>query len=346
MKLTDWIKGATVAAACLLGAGGMAAAQEMKTVRIATSTTGMLYVPIYVAESMGYFDEEGIDLELQTMKSSAIMAAVIGGDVDIYPGTPAAALRAVSAGTDIRIFGTLVTQYASNVVLSGSKAEELGIDENSSFEERVAALEGLTIGVTGAGSGTHQLALYLLREAGLNPDSDATIVFVGGSREILAAFERDRIDAFILSNPTSDTAVMDQGGFLLFDMAGGAVEELQNYPYITLDARGTWLEEDPERSKAIVRALAKALAAIKDPEQADEVRETVYQDYLSQFDKELFEAAWSNVTQAYPATPALTEEMLGMAIEYLNAVSEDKYDKSLAETALMTQFTDEALASQ
>lgn len=345
MKLANWMKGLAVAALCAMGAAGGAEAQN-RTVRIAPSTTGMLYVPLYVADVMGYFEEENLDIEIQTMKSSAIMAAVIGGDMDIYPGTPAAALRAVSAGTDIRVFSAIVTQYASNVVLSGAKARELGIDENSTVEERVAALKGLTIGVTGAGSGTHQLALYLLQQGGMNPDSDATIVFVGGSREVLAAFQRDRIDAFILSNPTSDTAVRDHDGFLLFNMASGQVEELQGYPYITLIARGEWLAEDPDRSVSFLRALGKALAAIKDPSMADDVRNKVYEAYLDRFDRELFDTAWANMEPAYPETPELTREMLLKAINYLNAFSDQKYDPDLADKALVDEYMKAAAAAK
>lgn len=318
----------------------MVAAQDTKTVRVATSTTGMLYVPIYVAESMGYFAEEGLEVETQTMKSNAIMAAVIGGDVDIYPGTPSAGLRAASQGTDIRIFGALLTQYASNLVISGEKAEELGLTEASTLDERIAALKGMTIAVTGAGSGTHQLALYLLRRGGMNPDRDATIMFIGGSREILAAFENDRIDGFILSNPTSDTAVMNYDGFMLFDMVNGAVPELNGYPYITLDAREAWLKEDPERATGFVRAIGRAQAAIRDPATTNEVRDKVYEEHLTQFDKPLFDAAWANMAPGYPESPAVTEEMMAQAIEYLNEFSDEKYDPSLAQTALAAEYTD------
>lgn len=343
MSFTGWIKGLALAGLCAVSAGGVAA--DGKKVSFATSTTGMLYLPLYVADVMGYFDEEGLDVTTQTMKSSAIMAAVIGGDVDIYPGTASAALRAVEKGTEIRIFGALLTQYASNVVLSGAKAAELGLTDASSYEDRVKALKGLTIGVTGAGSGTHQLALYLLREAGLNPDSDATIVFVGGSREVLAAFERDRIDAFILSNPTSDTAVMKNDGFLLFDMVGGAVPALNGYPYIVLNARESWLRDDPERSAALIRAIGKAQQAITDPERTQMVRDKVYDAYLSQFDKDLLDAAWANVSKAYPDSPMIDEETILMAIDYLNDFSDEKYDPALAGKVLVDDFVKQVVAN-
>ncbi|MEI4472317.1 ABC transporter substrate-binding protein [Frigidibacter sp. MR17.24] len=344
MTMLTNFRGLVLGTLCAFGAtAGLA--QDLKPVSVATSTTGMLYLPIYVADTMGYFEDEGLKVTTQTMKSSAIMAAVIGGDVDIYPGTPSAGLRAASQGTDIRIFGTLLDQYASNMVITGEKAKELGLTADSTLDERIAALKGLTIAVTGAGSGTHQLALYLLKRGGMNPDRDATIMFIGGSREILAAFENDRIDGFILSNPTSDTAVMDMDGFLMFDMVNGAIEELNGYPYITLDAREAWLKEDPARATAFVTAIAKAQQAIRDPERGHEVRDKVYAAHLEQFDKKLFDAAWDNMALAYPETPVITEAMLNKAIDYLNDFSEEKYDASLAREALAGEYTADIAAN-
>lgn len=346
MKIGLWTRRVVCGMLCAGALASAGAAQETKKISIATSTTGMLYLPIYVADVMGYFDEEHLDVETQTMKSSAIMAAVIGGNVDIYPGTPAAALRAASKGTEIRVFGAMLTQYASNVVISAELAEKTGVTDESSMQERIAALKGARIAVTGAGSGTHQLALYLFKQAGLDPDRDVTLVFIGGSREILAAFEHDRIDGFILSNPTSDTGVMDYGGFLLFNMSGGDVEELNGYPYITLDARESWLREDPERAVAFLRAIGKAQHAIRDPELSESVRDKVYEAYLSQFEKPLFDAAWANISKAYPESPMITSDMLMQAINYLNQFSEQPYDASLATSALADEYVKTAVGQQ
>lgn len=339
INFRKWAMGALSAA--LLATGGAATAQDMKTVNVATSTRGMLYVPFYVADVMGYFKDEGLDVNIQTMKSSAIMAAVIGGDMDIYLGTASAALRANGQGTNIQIFGSVVTQYASNMVLQGDIAEKAGLTAESSMEDRLAVLKGLKIGVTGSGSGTHQLALYMLERAGLDPDKDATVVFVGGSREVLAAFERDRIDAFILSNPTSDTAIMRNDAFLLFDMAGGQVEDLNGYLYISMIANGDWLAEDPERSAAIIRAVGKALQAIHGDD-ADMVRDTVYDAYLNQFDREIFDSAWAAMTPAYPMSPEVSEAKMQQAVDYLNKFSGKQIDSALIPKTMNNSYVEMA----
>jgi NitT/TauT family transport system substrate-binding protein len=313
------------AGAMALVAGGAMAADR---INFAMPSVGMLYLPVYVADTMGYFEDEGIDANLQVFKAGGgtSMAAVLGGDMDVYIGSASAALRAASQDTNAVIAGALMTQYASNVVMRGAYAAEKGITEDSTIEERLAALEGARIGVTGAGSGTHQLALYMLTEAGLDPERDATVVFVGGSREILAAFSRDRIDVFTLSNPTSDTAIADFNGFLLFNTAAGALPELDGHLYISVNTRRAWLDENPDLAKRMMRAIQRAQQTMHDPEMTEEARDNVHAAYFENFDKGLFDKAWTSVVPAYPTSPAITREQMERVVTFLETFSERSFE--------------------
>lgn len=346
MTIRNRIAGAAAGLALLLaGAALPAAAKDAHKVTFAMPSVGMLYLPVYAADVMGYFGERGIKAKLQIFKAGggSALASVIGGDTHVYPGTPAAAMRAAQQGTDVRIFAALLTQYASNVVMQGEIAKKHGLTEGSSVEDRLKALKGLRIGVTGAGSGTHQLALYMLEQAGYNPESDATVVFVGGSRELLAAFELGRIDAFILSNPTSDTAITKHGAFLLFDMAAGQIPDLNGYLYITLNARESWLKEDPKRAAGLVGAIHAATRAMHDPARTEQVRDKVFAAYFDQFDKALFDAAWTRIVKAYPASPQVSRDQLVRVITYLNKFSDRKFEPSLADTAFTNAYVEKAV---
>ncbi len=348
MSIRNRIAGAAVGAALLLaGAVLPATAHDKHEVTFAMPSIGMLYLPVYAADVMGYFGEHGIEAKLQIFKAGggAALASVIGGDTHVYPGTPAAAMRAVQQGTDVRVFTALLTQYASNVVIQNDVAKKRGLSQGSSVEERLKALKGLRIGVTGAGSGTHQLALYMLEQAGYNPESDATVVFVGGSRELLAAFELGRIDAFILSNPTSDTAIAKHDAFLLFDMAAGQIPDLDGYLYITLNARESWLEEDPERATGLVEAIHAATQAMRDPARTHQVRDKIYAAYFDQFDKTLFDAAWTRIVKAYPDSPEVSRDQFLRVIGYLNKFSDRKFEASLADKVFTNKFVEKALTS-
>ena len=348
MSIRNLIAGAAAGASLLLaGAALPVTSQDKHEVTFAMPSIGMLYLPVYAADVMGYFDDHGIEAKLRIFKAGggAALASVIGGDTHVYPGTVAAAMRAVQQGTDVRIFTALLTQYASNVVVQNDVAEKRGLSRDSSVEERFKALKGLRIGVTGAGSGTHQLALYMLEQAGYNPESDATVVFVGGSRELLAAFELGRIDAFILSNPTSDTAIAKHDAFLLFDMAAGQIPDLDGYLYITLSARESWLEEDSGRATGLVEAIHAATQAMHDPARTHQVRDKIYAAYFDQFDKTLFDAAWARIVKAYPDSPAVSRAQLLRVIGYLNKFSDREFEASLADKVFTNKFVEKALTS-
>lgn len=322
---------ACAAGALMLGAAGLAGAERAEAadrVNFAMPSVGMLYLPVYVADVMGYFEDEGIQAELQVFRAGGgtAMAAVLGGDMDVYIGSTSAALRAATQTDDAIIAGALMTEYASNVVIRGEIARERGLTEDSSVEERLAALKGLNIGVTGAGSGTHQLAMFMLTEAGLNPERDATIVFVGGSTEILAAFSRDRIDAFTLSNPTSDTAIRDYDGFLLFNTAAGELPGVDDFLYISVNTRRSWIDQDPDRAKRTMAAIQRAQEAMHDPETSHEARDRVFEAYFSRFEKDLFDAAWENVLPAYPRTPEISSAQMEKVVNFLNTFSERPYE--------------------
>lgn len=335
------------AGAMMIGAVGVAGADRAHaadTVRFAMPSVGMLYLPVYVADVMGYFDEQNLDAELQVFKAGGgtAMAAVLGGDMDIYVGSTSAALRAIAQGTDAIISGALMTEYASNVVMRGALARERGLTENSTVEERLAALKGANIGVTGAGSGTHQLALYMLTEAGLDPERDATVVFVGGSNEILAAFSRDRIDAFTLSNPTSDKAIQDYDGFLLFNMAAGQLPGVADFLYISVNTTRKWIDSDPDRAKRTMAAIQRAQQAMHDPATTNEARDKVYEAYFSRFDKALFDNAWKSVLPAYPQSPEISKPQLERVVNFLNTFSEKPYENLDLDKAYTNELIDGA----
>jgi len=325
--LSTFKKGA--AAMALTGSLAIAApAQAADKVNFAMPSVGMLYLPVYVAEQMGYFADADIDANLQTFKAGGgtSMAAVLGGDMDVYIGSTSAALRAASKDTNTVIIGALMTQYASNVVMRGAFAKEKGLIADSTVKERLAALEGARIGVTGAGSGTHQLALYMLTEAGLDPERDATVVFVGGSSEILAAFSRDRIDAFTLSNPTSDTAIAQYDGFLLFNTAAGQLPALDGHLYISVNTRQGWIDENPEVARRMMGAIQRAQVAMQDPALTEEIRDKVFAAYFPKIDKTLFDQAWVAILPAYPTSPVITRAQMERVVDFLNTFSENKLD--------------------
>lgn len=58
--------------------------ESLKTVKVSEVTHSIFYTPMYVADALGYFEDNGIDVEIITSSGAdAVAAAVLSGDVDI-----------------------------------------------------------------------------------------------------------------------------------------------------------------------------------------------------------------------------------------------------------------------
>ena len=66
-----------------------------------------------------------------------------------------------------------------NMVIAKEEAAERNVSENSPFEKKLAALKGLTFGVSTPGSLTYNMGLYYILRAGLKPQVDAKVVGTG-----------------------------------------------------------------------------------------------------------------------------------------------------------------------
>lgn len=300
------------------GAGFALPVKAEQVVRFAQPSDGFLYLPVYVAREKGYFKEEGINADVSVFKGGAAsLTAVLSGDSDIYIGVPAIGMKAADKGQDVRMFASIMNQYGSNIVIQGDVAKRLGLNENSSMQDRLNALKGLTLAITGPGSAPDLLLRHMAKATGLDPDRDMTLTPLGGAAGMLAAFKQKRIDGFCLSSPTSDTAVMEMDGFTLFNMSKGEYEPLKDFLYITLIAKDSWLTQNSELATGVVKAIWKAQKLIA--EQPNEAKEAV-QTFFSKTEPKLFDAAWVSSVPAFPASPHISKESIEKNFDFIENV--------------------------
>jgi NitT/TauT family transport system substrate-binding protein len=312
------------ACALIVGSGQNADAQDKVT--FASSSTSMLNLPVYVADVLGYFAEQKIEPEIVVFKNggATALAAVLGGNADVYIGAPSSALGAANKGADAMVFGAIMTEVALDIIAQKEVAAKAGLTAASSVLARFRALKGLKIGVTGAGSATHQIAQYALKTAGLDPERDATIVFVNSNEDMQAAYLSKRVDALVTANPTSVAMVKD-GSFLLANGAAGDYATLQGMASLVLVATKKWLSARPDRATRLLIAIKSAEAAIHDPEVSKKARDLVQAKYFAQLDKEIFASAWEAVMPAIPVGPRLADDTIQRNIEFLKEFSDQRY---------------------
>ena len=312
--------------ACALIVGSSQHAQAQEKVTFASSSTSMLNLPVYVADVLGYFAEQKIEPEIVVFKNggATALAAVLGGNADVYIGAPSSALGAANKGADAMIFGAIMTEVALDLIVQKDVAAKAGLTARSSVAARFRALKGLKIGVTGAGSATHQIAQYALKISGLDPERDATIVFVNSNEDMQAAYMSKRVDALVTANPTSVAMVKD-GSYLLADGAAGDYPTLGGMASLVLVGTNKWLSARPDRATRLLSAIKSAEVAIHDPEVSKKARDLVQAKYFAQLDKEIFAGAWEAVIPAIPIGPRLADDTIQRNVEFLKEFSNQRY---------------------
>lgn len=309
--------GLALVMACALSIFSGAASAGDK-VRVGLSSDGLLFVPAFVADVMGYYEEEGLEVEhLILGGATKVYAALVSGEAEFSISSSVSILRGRAGGTDMTMIGGAMNQHASNIVASREWFEKNGLKPESTYEERLRALKGITISVASAAGGSAQLVRFLAGEAGLDPERDMTLTVLGVGDTTLAAFARRRVDAITHSSPVAVRAVKEFDGVMLFHMSGGQVPAYNGFLYLTYTGRESWIKEHPDVTVRYLRAMQKAHRAIHDPAIADTVRQKVHDKYHAKIDAALYVDAWADYASAFPKSIEISGDM----VERVNALA-------------------------
>lgn len=300
------------------------------------------FAPYFVAHEQGWIEDAGLSVETFDTGGGAIsIQALLSGDVLLGgSGSPEAINAALTTG-NTKVVATMATNLGSEVVMSTGLAEELGLTRDLPLADRVAALQGLRIGITSSGSTTDQLVRFLFQTHGLNPDTDATIVALGDNQAIIGALRGGSVDVVVLSPPTGQALEGDGVGTVIISPPRGDVPGLTGMIFITFSARTSDLANDEQRARmvAALKEMARFQRMVHDD--PDAARELVRESFAD-LDEEVFQAAWEVVSAGIPDNPVPTEESIRIALEFREATSDDTVewayddiaDPSVAEEAI------------
>ncbi|GGD36861.1 sulfonate ABC transporter substrate-binding protein [Microbacterium faecale] len=214
------------------------------------------YAPLYIADQEGFFEEEGLDVTIETIAGGAVgVTQLVSGELEFTSATWTNTLAAVAQGLEVV------------VVREGTDSSKAGIngllvDESAGFSS-IEDLRGETLAVNTLQSATEVQLRDCLATGGLAAD-DYELVEVPFP-EVGAAVLQDRIAGGFVPEPFI-TIGAPEGLVSLFDPSV-CNERQENSPLITWDASKAWAEENPEIVDAFVRAMDKATQlAIDDPQ--------------------------------------------------------------------------------
>src|SRR5512133_540491 len=191
MQRRHLIAGGLVAAT--LPQWALAQALEKPKVTLAVGGKNLLYyLPLTIAEQLGYFKAEGLDVTIVDFAGgSKALQAVVGGSADVVSGAFEHTINMQFKGQPMRAF---VLQGAAPQIVLGVNPKTM-----PNFKT-VADLKGKKVGVSAPGSSTNVMVNFALAKVGLKP-GDVSIIGVGTGSGAVAAMRSGQIDAMSNLDP-------------------------------------------------------------------------------------------------------------------------------------------------
>jgi NitT/TauT family transport system substrate-binding protein len=245
---------ATVLAACSSD-GGDGSNGDATQIRFGIPTQmGANNSPMAVAEHMGYFADEGLDVEIvNTTDSVSIIQGVDSGSLEIGSTPPEQLWQSIENGGDVQLVYNYIREQTGSIAVRADSGIE-------SLED----LEGAAIGQSSLGSSNLQLSNGILASVGFTEDEDFTNVAVGVGAAALQALDTDRIQALSLWD--TEYAAFEENGAELTYLTTPEVASLFSTTYFT---SSDYLEENSDAVAGFGRAVARAtLFTATNPEAA------------------------------------------------------------------------------
>ncbi|WER47113.1 ABC transporter substrate-binding protein [Cupriavidus sp. WKF15] len=248
------------------------------------------YLPLTIAERLGYFKEEGLDVEIVDFAGGAkALQAVVGGSADVVSGAFEHTIGLQAKGQRYQEF--VLQGRAPQIVLVVSNKTMPGF-------KSIADLKGKKIGVTAPGSSTNMMANFVLAKAGLKP-SDVSFIGVGASAGAVAAMRSGQIDAMANLDPV--ISMLTQKNEVRIASDTRTLKDTQsvfggNMPSGCLYASAAFIQQNPNTTQALTNAMVRALKWLQKAGPSDIVK-TVPESYLLG-DRALYLAAWDKVKEA------------------------------------------------
>ncbi len=223
--------------------------KELTKVTLNEVAHSIFYAPMYAAIENGYFEEEGIELELVTgFGADKVMAAVLSGDADIGFMGPETTVYTYNEGTDDAVVNfAQLTQRAGNFIVAREKKKDFQLSD----------LIGTDVLGGRAGGMPEMVFEYVLKKNGIDPSEiniDQSIDF--GSTA--AAFSGGKSDYTVEFEPSA-TALEEEGAGFVVSSVG---VESGYVPYTAFSAKQSYIDEHKNIIQSFTNALQKGMEYI------------------------------------------------------------------------------------
>ncbi len=224
-----------------------------------------VYLPVTLAAQLGYFRDEGLDVELQDFPGgSKALESLLGGSADVVSGFFDHTVQMAADGRHLRSFVAML-RYPGLALVASPAAQKKIVSPRD--------LDGLNVGVSAPGSSTHMLLNHLLVKNGLQPAS-VSVIGIGMAAGAVAAMETGKVDAAIMAEPALSQLRARRGELRVLahtqSLAGvREVYGVSSYPAAVLYANADWIEKNQLLVARLAKAIRRTLAWIQAHSAAD-----------------------------------------------------------------------------
>lgn len=247
------IAAALLAAAMLLtsGCGKKENTEEAARVTLNEVAHSIFYAPQYAAIELGYFKEEGIELTLVTgFGADKTLTAVVSGDADIgFMGSEASIYAYSQGASDYVINFAQLTQRAGNFLVAREEMPAFTWDD----------LKGKKV-LGGRKGGMPEMVFeYILKENGIDPEKDLTIIQNIDFGSTAPAFADGRGDFTIEFEPGATSLESEGKGHVIASLG----KDSGYVPYTAFSAKKSYLKENPDVIQRFTNALQKGMDYVR-----------------------------------------------------------------------------------
>lgn len=214
-----------------------------ENVKVGIPSLTVTMLPLAVAREKGFFQQEGLNVELVLMPAALNIKVLLSGEIS-YASTVGSAVVAALRGIDVRVVMLFVDRPLLDLV---------SVPEINS----IAELKGKAVGISSRG-GLHDVTIRRMLQQSNVDLAQVTLLSVGGQGAMFAAVKTARISAGLLNPPHNFLAYREGLKNLGF---AGAYVRIPSTGLVTTRER---LERSPEQVRRMLRALTRARVFARD----------------------------------------------------------------------------------
>jgi ABC-type nitrate/sulfonate/bicarbonate transport system substrate-binding protein len=225
--------------------------QEKVRFPIGESSKTLSYGPLWVAAKMGFFEREGLDVPIITMRGSPLTIQALTADsIYVANATVDTLISAYERGADITMIGGLINGLGLSMI--GGKQYKTYAD-----------LRGTTIGTQTLTSGTGFALRLVLKVHGMEYPRDYKLLNIGGAADRYQALTSGQISSAPVGVPL-DLVAKQQG----FNIIGYFADDQPNFQFNVYIVRRSWAEKNRSLVVRFMKAMASTMRWMMDNREA------------------------------------------------------------------------------